>query len=98
MPHLRGRIKGAGQSRQSMSTRGRNTPNLQASEPSAHRSERLMVASQILCKLKIAQNRIYNFKRVAGGKTGRSFAYIIQENQSMSSSLSLSEKKISSWE
>ena len=57
-----------------------------------------LVASQILCKLKIAQNRIYNFKRVAGGKTGRSFAYIIQENQSMSSSLSLSEKKISSWE
>ena len=50
------------------------------------------VASQILCKLKIAQNRIYNFKRVAGGKTGRSFAYIIQENQSMSSSLSLSAK------
>ena len=33
-----------------------------------------------------------NFKRVAGGKTGRSFAYIIQENQSMSSSLSLSAK------
>ena len=52
----------------------------------------MWVASQILCKLKIAQNRIYNFKRVAGGKTGRSFAYIIQENQSMSSSLSLSAK------